>query len=87
MKIADVGYGCVMPSTLMEDNYTFIIYGIAFHIHGKALQKSCQRMRFFAFLGHFRLWMDMILVARWNGLEILVPKHMWKRKIRLPEQK
>ena len=44
--MADVGYGCVMHSTLMEDNYTFIIYGRAFHIHGKAFQKSCQRMRF-----------------------------------------
>ena len=42
MKIADVGYGCVMHSTLMEDNYTtFIIYGRAFHIHGKGFQKSC----------------------------------------------
>ena len=37
--IAGVGYGCVMHSTLMEDNYTsFIIYGRAFHIHGKAFQ-------------------------------------------------
>ena len=28
-----------------------------------------------------------MLVVRWNGLEILIPKHMWKRKIRLLEQK
>ena len=25
-------------------------------------------------------------VARWNGLEILIPKHMWKSKIGLLEQ-
>ena len=25
--------------------------------------------------------------ARWNGLKILIPKHMWKSKIRLLEQK
>ena len=31
--------------------------------------------------------MDIIWVARWNGLEILIPKHMWKSKIRLLEQK
>ena len=34
-----------------------------------------------AFLGQLRFWMDTIWVARWNGLEILIPKHMWKSKI------
>ena len=36
---------------------------------------------FLAFLGQFRFWMGIIWVARWNGLEILIPKHMWKSKI------
>ena len=31
--------------------------------------------------------MDTIGVARWNGLKILIPKHMWESKIRLLEQK
>ena len=42
---------------------------------------------FLAFLGQLRFWMDTIWVARWNGLKILIPKHMWKSKIRLLEQK
>ena len=42
---------------------------------------------FFVFLGQFRLWMDIIWVARWNGVQILIPKHMWRSKIRLLEQK
>ena len=29
-----------------------------------------------AFLGHLRFWMDIFWIARWNGLEILIPKHM-----------
>ena len=41
----------------------------------------------FAFLGQFRFWMDIISVARWKSLEILIPNHMWKSKIRLLEQK
>ena len=40
-----------------------------------------------AFLRQLRLWMDTIWVARWNRLEILIPKHTWKSKIWLPEQK
>ena len=40
-----------------------------------------------AFLGQLRLWVDTIWVARCNRLEILIPKHMWKSKIRLLEQK
>ena len=31
------------------------IYGRAFHIHGKAFQKTCHRMRLFAFLVQFIL--------------------------------
>ena len=37
---------------------------------------------FLAFLGQLRFWMDTFWIARWNGLEILIPKHMWKSKIR-----
>ena len=33
------------------------------------------------FLGQLRFWMDTFLIARWNRLEILIPKHMWKSKI------
>ena len=40
-------------------------------------------MHFFAFWGQFRFWMDIIWVVRWNGLKILIPKHIWKSKIRL----
>ena len=42
---------------------------------------------FLVFLGQLRFWMNIVWVARWNGLEILIPKHMWKGKIRLLEQK
>ena len=41
---------------------------------------------YFEFLGHLWLTMGNINVARWNGLEILIPKHMWKSKIGLLEQ-
>ena len=34
-----------------------------------------------------KILMDTIWVARWNGLKILIPKHMWKSKIWLVEQK
>ena len=33
---------------------------------------------FLAFLGHLLFWMGMFKVFRWNGLEILILKHMWK---------
>ena len=53
MKMEDVGYGRVMHFTFMEENFTSMEeYSI---LNRKAFQKSCQRMRFFAFLGHFRL--------------------------------
>ena len=89
--------------TSNENSRRWIWMCNAFHINGrqlhiyhlwksiphswKSIPKIMSAHAFFCVLGHFRLWMDMILVARWNGLEILVPKHMWKRKIRLPEQK
>ena len=40
-----------------------------------------------AFLGQYRFWMDTFWIARWNRLEILIPKHMWKSKIRPRELK
>ena len=42
---------------------------------------------FLAFLGQLRFWMDTFWIARWNGLKILIPKHMWKSKIRPLELK
>ncbi len=45
----------------------------------------CMRF-FFAFLSRFRFWKDIIWMTRWNRLEILIPKHMWKSKIGLLEQ-
>ena len=41
---------------------------------------------FLVFLGHIIFWMGMFKVIRWNWLEILIPKHMWKSKIGLLEQ-
>ena len=41
---------------------------------------------FLAFLGHLWFSMGNIKMARWNGLKILIPKHMWKTKIELQEQ-
>ena len=41
---------------------------------------------FFMFLGYLWFWTGNIKVARWNGLEIMIPKHMWKSKIGLLEQ-
>ena len=40
-----------------------------------------------AFLGQLRYWMDIFWIAIWNGLEILILKHMWKSKIRPLELK
>ena len=42
---------------------------------------------FLVFLRQLRSWMDTIWAVRWNGLKILIKKHMWKSKIRLLEQK
>ena len=38
--------------------------------------------QYLAFLSHFRFWKGICKVASWIGLEILVPKHPWKSKIR-----
>ena len=35
---------------------------------------------FSAFLELFGFWVDIILAASWNGLKILILKHMWKVK-------
>ena len=40
-----------------------------------------------AFLGQLRFWMDTFWIAWWNRLENLIPKHMWKSKIRPLELK
>ena len=42
---------------------------------------------FSGFLGHFIFSKGIVWVARWNGLGNLVPKHMWKNKIRSLELK
>ena len=39
-----------------------------------------------AFLGFFWFWMGNIKVARWNGINFLILKHMRKSKIGLLEQ-
>ena len=39
------------------------------------------------FLKHMMFWMGMFLVARLNGLKVLIPSHMWKCKIQFLEQK
>ena len=47
---------------------------------------SASAHAFLAFLGYLWFSMGNIKMARWNGLEILIPKHMWKSKIGLLEQ-
>ena len=49
--------------------------------------KTHVRASVFYIFGQFRFWKDIIWVARWKGLEILIPKHMWKSKIRHQGQK
>ena len=46
----------------------------------------CVYARFFTFLGYLWFWMGNIKVVRWNGLEILITKHMWRSKNKLLEQ-
>ena len=41
---------------------------------------------FLVFLGHLIFWMGMFKVFSWNGLEILISKHMWKSIIGPLEQ-
>ena len=52
----------------------------------KAGIKIMSAHAFLVFLGYLRFWLDTIWVARWKGLEILIPKHMWKSKNRPLEQ-
>ena len=73
-----------LHSTFMEENSAFMEdYSTFMEDRWKILSKHA----YLAFLGQFRFWMDIIWLARWNGLEILIPKHMWKSEIRLPEPK
>ena len=62
----------------MEEHFTYV---------WKIIPKIMSAHAFLAFLGQLRFWMDTIWVARWNGLKILIPNHMWKGKIQLLEQK
>ena len=45
-----------------------------------------RRIRFWRFLVYLWFWMGIIEVARWNGLGILISKHMLESKIGLLEQ-
>ena len=36
---------------------------------------------FIAFLGQLRFWIDIIWVASWNGLNILIPTHVKKQNL------
>ena len=49
-------------------------------------EKMMSAHAFLVFLGHLIFWMGMFKVFRWNGLEILIPKHMWKSIIGPLEQ-
>ena len=49
-------------------------------------EKFVSAHTFIAFLGYFWFWMLDIEVARWNGVDFLVPKHMRKSKIGILEQ-
>ena len=58
-----------------------------FYQHFRWLWRNlCACAFFLTFLGYLWFWIGNIKVARWNGLEILIPKHMWKSKIGLLEQ-
>ena len=64
----------------------FHFYRISFQINHKdhiapaSLHKAGIKIMsghaFLAFLGQWRFWMDIVWLARWNRLEILIPKHM-----------
>ena len=49
--------------------------------------KNHVRACVFCVKGHFGFRMDIIWVARWSGLQILIPKQMWKVKTWFLEQK
>ena len=63
----------------------FILWTIFIKRHGWG-DISASAHAFLAFLGYLWFSMGIIKVARWNGLEILFPKNMWKSKIGLLEQ-
>ena len=48
--------------------------------HLKAGIKSMFAHVLSAFLEQFGFWVDVILATSWNGIEILILKHMWKVK-------
>ena len=56
MKMADLGYGCVMHSTSMEEHYTFVeehsTESTFMEMHSK---NSMSVHAFFAILGQFRI--------------------------------
>ena len=49
-------------------------------------EKMMSAHAFLVFLGHLIFWMGIFKVFRCNGLEILIPKHMWKNIIEPLEQ-
>ena len=55
MKMADLGYGCVMHSTSMEEHYTFVeehsTESTFMDMHSKTMSVHA----FFAILGQFRI--------------------------------
>ena len=61
---------------------------MCFHVFhpSSLLHFRAQSQRFWCFLGVLIFWMCMFKVLRWNGLEILIPKHMWKSIIGPLEQ-
>ena len=63
----------------------FILWTIFIKRHGWG-DISALAHAFLAFLGYLWFSMGNIKMARWNGLEILIPKHMWKSKIGLLKQ-
>ena len=73
----------------------FVLFGSLFQCSGVLIKRVTpvhsivfvmSAHAFFAFLGHFWFWMGICNVPRWNGLGILIPKHMWKIKIGPLEQ-
>ena len=76
-----------MRSTFMEENFANMEEHKWSFTFMEDHSKNMSAHAFLAFLGQLKFWMNTIWVARWNGLKILIPKHMWKSKIRLLEQK
>ena len=49
-------------------------------------RKLCVRPRVFVVFGQMKCRMGIVWLSRWTGLEILIPKHLWKSKIGPLEQ-